>query len=121
IRCTARIHEIYLQSSEKSIEEERPRVISQASSSSSSSSNSINMIQNSPYDQLLDDELDRKDFMTHLHGMYTVSTVYGKKGGGTLVMTTPDRSQPQIRPNHPESSQLIIGDGLGCRAGGRVS
>ncbi|XP_038108600.1 uncharacterized protein LOC6037528 isoform X3 [Culex quinquefasciatus] len=68
IRCTARIHEIYLQSSEKSIEEERPRVISQASSSSSSSSNSINMIQNSPYDQLLDDELDRKDFMTHLHG-----------------------------------------------------
>ncbi|XP_055635579.1 uncharacterized protein LOC129775208 isoform X2 [Toxorhynchites rutilus septentrionalis] len=70
IRCTARIHEIYLQSTEKSIDEERPRVISAASSSSSSNSNSINLMQNIPYDQFpqLDNELDRKDYMTHLQG-----------------------------------------------------
>ncbi|XP_055542020.1 uncharacterized protein LOC129727833 [Wyeomyia smithii] len=76
IRCSARIHEIYMQSTEKSIDEERPRVISAASSSSSSSSsansnsNSINLIQNIPYDQFsqLDNELDRKDYITHLQG-----------------------------------------------------
>ncbi|XP_065092128.1 uncharacterized protein LOC135712956 [Ochlerotatus camptorhynchus] len=70
IRCTARIHDIYLQSTEKTISEERPHVISAASSSSNSNANSVNLINNNPYDQFsqLDNELDRKDYMTHLQG-----------------------------------------------------
>lgn len=55
IRCTARIHDIYWQTAEKTIEEERPRVFTAASSSngqgSNTNSNNINWLQNVPYDQ----------------------------------------------------------------------
>lgn len=54
IRCTARIHDIYWQTAEKTIEEETPRVMHAASSSNGNSNgNSINWLNNIPYDQYL--------------------------------------------------------------------
>lgn len=57
IRCIAQIHDIYWQTAEKTIEEERPRIFTAASSSngqtssSNSNNNNINWLQNVPYDQ----------------------------------------------------------------------
>ncbi|XP_049548184.1 uncharacterized protein LOC125959403 [Anopheles darlingi] len=79
IRCTARIHDIYLQSTERSVDEDRPRVISAASSAnggnaggggSSSGSSSSENGKSIPYDHFPygENELDRKDYMTHLQG-----------------------------------------------------
>uniref|UniRef100_A0A4Y0BNB0 Ig-like domain-containing protein n=1 Tax=Anopheles funestus TaxID=62324 RepID=A0A4Y0BNB0_ANOFN len=69
IRCTARIHDIYLQSTERSIDEDRPRVISAASSANSNGNGANgNAV---PYDHFppyAENELDRKDYMTHLQG-----------------------------------------------------
>lgn len=65
IRCTARIHDIYLQSTERSIDEDRPRVISAASSANSNGKGANgNAV---PYDHFppyAENELDRKDYMT---------------------------------------------------------
>ncbi|XP_050077979.1 uncharacterized protein LOC126564898 [Anopheles maculipalpis] len=69
IRCTARIHDIYIQSTERSIDEDRPRVIS-AASSANSNGNGVNG-NSVPYDHFppyAENELDRKDYMTHLQG-----------------------------------------------------
>ncbi|CAD7085779.1 unnamed protein product [Hermetia illucens] len=67
LRCIAHIHDIFWQSTERSIEEERPRVHSVAASS-----NNINSIPNGPYDQfsLQDGDLpNKKDtYMTHMQG-----------------------------------------------------
>jgi hypothetical protein len=72
IRCTARVHDIYIQSTEKSIDEERPKVISAASSANSNSitNNNVNYAQSVPYDQFaLDVDGDKRDsFMTHIQG-----------------------------------------------------
>ncbi|KFB49151.1 AGAP009267-PA-like protein [Anopheles sinensis] len=69
IRCMAKIHDIYLQSTERSIDEDRPRVISAASSANSNGNGAnANAI---PYDHFppyAENELDRKDYMTHLQG-----------------------------------------------------
>ncbi|XP_062706087.1 uncharacterized protein LOC109419778 [Aedes albopictus] len=94
VRCTARIHDIYLQSTEKTIYEERPHVISAASSSSNG--NGINQIHNIPYDQFqLDNEVDRKDYMTHLQGDMSSSA------SGSVPSVT--RSVPSI-----SSSRLLL-------------
>ncbi|XP_035917520.1 uncharacterized protein LOC118514629 [Anopheles stephensi] len=69
IRCSARIHDIYIQSTERSIDEDRPRVIS-AASSANSNGNGVNG-NAVPYDHFppyAENELDRKDYMTHLQG-----------------------------------------------------
>ena len=62
IRCTARIHDIYWQTAEKTIEEERPRIFTAASSSNGNSNgiNSINWLQNVPYDQYSANEVGDK-------------------------------------------------------------
>uniref|UniRef100_A0A182NU49 Uncharacterized protein n=1 Tax=Anopheles dirus TaxID=7168 RepID=A0A182NU49_9DIPT len=69
IRCTARIHDIYLQSTERSIDEDRPQVISAASSANSkgnaANGNAVPYDHFPPYGE---NELDRKDYMTHLQG-----------------------------------------------------
>ncbi|XP_058448748.1 uncharacterized protein LOC131428719 [Malaya genurostris] len=114
IRCSARIHEIYMQSTEKSIDEERPRVISAASSSSSSSSasspnsntNSINLIQNIPYDQFsqLDNELDRKDYMTHLQGDMSSSS----GSASSPVRSVPSISSTRFLLALVEATGLLI-------------
>uniref|UniRef100_A0A182VUG8 Uncharacterized protein n=1 Tax=Anopheles minimus TaxID=112268 RepID=A0A182VUG8_9DIPT len=69
IRCTAKVHDIYSQSTERSIDEDRPRVIS-AASSANSNGNGVNG-NAVPYDHFppyAENELDRKDYMTHLQG-----------------------------------------------------
>ncbi|XP_058123699.1 uncharacterized protein LOC131293294 [Anopheles ziemanni] len=69
IRCMAKIHDIYQKSTERSIDEDRPRVISAASSANSNGNGaSVNAI---PYDHFppyAENELDRKDYMTHRQG-----------------------------------------------------
>ncbi|EAT42841.1 AAEL005649-PA [Aedes aegypti] len=103
IRCTARIHDIYLQSTEKTIYEERPHVISAASSSSNGNGN--NQLHNIPYDQFqLDNEVDRKDYMTHLQGDMSSSA------SGSLPSVT--RSVPSIRSSRFLAVLLAEATGL---------
>lgn len=63
IRCISQVHDIYLQKTEKSIEQEKPKP-------SASASNSVNLIHNIPYDQfsLQDGDIsDKKDtYMTQI-------------------------------------------------------
>ncbi|XP_053673829.1 uncharacterized protein LOC128724091 [Anopheles nili] len=71
IRCAARIHDIYLQSTERSIDEDRPRVISAASSANSNGNSNVANGNVIPYDHFppyAENEHDRKDYMTHLQG-----------------------------------------------------
>ncbi|ETN63873.1 hypothetical protein AND_004398 [Anopheles darlingi] len=91
IRCTARIHDIYLQSTERSVDEDRPRVISAASSANggnagggSSGSSSSENGKSIPYDHFPygENELDRKDYMTHLQGDMAAS------GGSPVAQPT---------------------------------
>ncbi|XP_055384965.1 uncharacterized protein LOC129614403 [Condylostylus longicornis] len=83
IRCRAHIHDIYSQSTEKSIEIERHK-----HNSVSSGSNTINVVHGYPYDQysLHDiDNYDKKDtFMTHIQG--DVSSL--NSGGSSLYSIT---------------------------------
>ncbi|XP_055594304.1 uncharacterized protein LOC129745328 [Uranotaenia lowii] len=97
IRCSAQIHDIYLQSTEKSIDEERPRVISAASSSSNGNSNgnSINLIHNIPYDQFsqLDNELP------HVHGEVSAASAAGSVSPLTVqqyLQRLPSISSPKL-------------------------
>lgn len=66
IRCVARIHDLYWQTVEKTIEEERPRVFSAASFANdqqqqqSANGNNINWLQNVPYDQYSSNVLEDK-------------------------------------------------------------
>jgi hypothetical protein len=66
IKCTARIHDVYHQSTERSIEEDRPRAIQAASSSNN------NIYLGSPYldvDNDIGDKKDNKDsYMTQFQG-----------------------------------------------------
>uniref|UniRef100_A0A182KBT4 Uncharacterized protein n=1 Tax=Anopheles christyi TaxID=43041 RepID=A0A182KBT4_9DIPT len=88
IRCTARIHDIYLQSTERSIDEDRPRVIS-AASSANSNGNVVNgnAVQYDHFPPYAENELDRKDYMTHLQGDMAASG-----------------SSPTARPTLPSTS-----------------
>lgn len=68
VRCISEIHGVYLAKTEKSSEQERPKP-------SASASNSINLVQNTPYDQFgsADGEYtDKKDtYMTHIQSELT--------------------------------------------------
>ncbi len=52
MKCTAKIHEIYWQSVEEIIEEDRPRILA----TGSSNSQSINMYHSTVYDGVLNDQ-----------------------------------------------------------------
>lgn len=57
------MHDLYWQTAEKTIEEERPRVFTAAASSSSNgavSGNAVNWLQNVPYDQYLSNDAGDK-------------------------------------------------------------
>ncbi|XP_035772869.1 uncharacterized protein LOC118456325 [Anopheles albimanus] len=124
IRCTARIHDIYLQSTERSVDEDRPRVISAASSANGGNAGGGSSENGKPipYDHFPygENELDRKDYMTHLQGDMAAS------GGApvarpTLLMSLLGRLQlPSI--NHPSRTALApLGTTVLALAGRLVS
>lgn len=69
LRCIAEIHDVYIQKTEKASELDRPKP-------SASASNSINLVQQTPYDQFgtADGEyIEKKDtIMTHIQSEFTL-------------------------------------------------
>ncbi|XP_055682713.1 uncharacterized protein LOC129789722 [Lutzomyia longipalpis] len=66
IKCTAQIYNVYNQSTEQILEEDRPQVVVLSSDSSPLGPPNVNMV-HSPYDQSsLHDEIENDAFMTHI-------------------------------------------------------
>ncbi|XP_052864285.1 uncharacterized protein LOC128270900 [Anopheles cruzii] len=106
IRCTARIHDIYLQSTERSIDEDRPRVMSAASSANGGNSAVVGNANGIPYDSFpySENELDRKDYMTHLQGDMAASS-----GSAPSACWLPGLGRLQLSSiNHPSRTALPL-------------
>ncbi|XP_055848124.1 uncharacterized protein LOC129913458 isoform X2 [Episyrphus balteatus] len=85
VRCTALIHDVYLKSTEKSIEEDRHKY-----GSSGGSGNSVNLVQTLPYDQFAlqdGDLIDKKDtYLTNIQG--DVSSLNAGGSGSTALISS---------------------------------
>jgi hypothetical protein len=75
LKCTAKIHEIYWQSVEKIIEEDRPRILA----TGSSNSQSINMYHSAVYDGVLNDQDEL--FAKHYKGWFFIYLFFASDFG----------------------------------------